>query len=165
MEKFYFNSDSQQLHVDHAAMQRRYIIIVDIYIHALTVTVTRLRVTVILIVIIIFLVCHALDCYKCTGADTNSCKSGSQTCPPSYDRCVKYVLEVGGKEAVVANCSTSTSCSHGALACSLIEASNPLITECDSYCCDSDNCNHSPKASQIFFGVLVLGVFAAMFLQ
>ncbi len=162
MEKKYFNSDSQQLHVDHAAMQRRYIVIVDIHTCS---NCYSYAVTVILIVIILFLVCHALDCYTCSGADTNSCKSGSQTCPPSYERCVKYVLEIGGKEAVVANCSTSTSCSHGALACSLLEASNPLITECDSYCCDSDNCNHSPKASQIFFGVLVLGVFAAMFLQ
>ncbi len=161
MEKFYFNSDSQQLHVNHAAMQRRYIIIV---VHTCS-NCYSYTVTVILIVIIIFLVCHALDCYKCVGSDTNSCKSGSQTCPPGYDRCVKYVVEVGGKEGVIANCSTSASCSYGDLPCSRIEATSPLITECDSYCCDSDNCNHSPKASQIFFGVLVLGVFAAMFLQ
>lgn len=107
---------------------------------------------------------YALKCYTCSGTG-NSCKSGSKTCSAGNDRCGKLVVKAeNGDERVSANCSSKAGCDVQEALCKIAESS-PQVKKCGVYCCTGDNCNLSPKTSQVILAVLVVGLLAATLLN
>ncbi|XP_028408910.1 uncharacterized protein LOC114531503 isoform X2 [Dendronephthya gigantea] len=80
-----------------------------------------------------------LKCYQCQGKG-KTCKTNSISCGYKEDRCLRINYKIGEDLMTDERCYQSSRCSNSSEICDLVKKNNQTVKECQTSCCDTENC-------------------------